>query len=322
VKEELVDAYDSVRSIRLLSVLNLLGLQSDFKTRKGGTESYGACPICKPKRNRTAFSFDDTGRFHCFACNTKGKGAIDLVKAIKGCGFQEAVDWLKGISAAAAAVEPRIKLVQSPPPEPLPTENPPFKSTYEKFAVESPWLKERGLLPETLARYEVFQYHNPARRSVYSGSVMLKIRRYRDGECVGYVSRNIGEVTPERPKYLFPKGVQKALELFGAWQIKNEAPSLPLRVGYLVESPFCVLKFHQHGLPAVAPFGWSVSPQQAELLCSLAKGWIYLPDADKRADALHIAGELAQQFWVKMPSLPDGVADPEKLSAEQIRALS
>lgn len=76
---------------------------------------------------------------------------------------------------------------------------------------------------------------------------------------MGYLSRNIGEVSPEKPKYLFPNGVSKGL-LFGAWQIKNEA-TLPLRVVYLVESPFSVLGFSQLGLLAVSPFGWSVSPE-------------------------------------------------------------
>ena len=29
--------------------------------------------------------------FNCFSCNTKGKGAVDLVKAVKNVGFQVAV---------------------------------------------------------------------------------------------------------------------------------------------------------------------------------------------------------------------------------------
>jgi DNA primase len=279
VKEETVHEIDSLRQIRLLSVLALLGVQFEFKTRKGDTEWYGPCPIHPAKTNRTSFSFDASGRFNCFSCGAKGRGAIDLVKAVRQVGFQEAVDLLRsqhGNLIAHEAAKPQVKQLQVPG---QPATNPPFKSTYEKYAVDSVWLKERGLLPDTLLRYEVFEYNNPARRSAYSGSVMLKIRRYSDGECVGYLSRNIGEITPAKPKYLFPKGLQKGLELFGAWQLKNDASapaSLPLRVGYLVESPFAVTKFHQLGFAAVSPFGWSCSPQQIQVLCELFRGVVFL----------------------------------------------
>jgi hypothetical protein len=53
---------------------------------------------------------------------------------------------------------------------------------------------------------------------------MLTISRYSDGECVGYISRNIGEVTAERPKYRVPAGLQKQLEVWGAFQLKDQAP--------------------------------------------------------------------------------------------------
>jgi hypothetical protein len=205
------------------------------------------------------------------------------------------------------------------------TENAPFKGTYEKFAVQSDWLKERGLTPETCKRFGVFEYNNPKRRSAYTGSVMLKIRRYSDGECVGYLSQNTGAITPEKPKYCFPKGFQKHLELFGAWQIKNgltEAAARPLRVVYVLESPFAVLKFAQLALPAVALFGWSASPEQASILAQLARGCVFLPDRDKFQEAHGVAGLLSQHLWTRTPQLPDGVDDPEQLSAEQIRALT
>jgi DNA primase len=148
---------------------------------------------------------------------------------------------------------------------------------------------------------------------------MLKIRRWSDGEAVGYLSRNIGEVTQERPKYVLPRGLQKGLELFGAWQVKEKAP---LRVLYVVESPFAVMKFSQLGFAAVSPFGWSVSPEQAAILQQLSRGCIFLPDRDKRAESQNVAGLLSRYAWTKMPELPEGVDDPEKLSADQIRALT
>lgn len=165
----------------------------------------------------------------------------------------------------------------------------------------------------------MFEYRNDSRRSVYNGSVMIRISRYKDGECVGYLSRNIGEITPEKPKYRFPEGLHKGLELFGAWQLKQDG-HLPLRIVYVVESPFTVMHFHQCGLPAVSPFGWAVTVGQCKILEELAKGCVYLPDADKRSEALGQAGTIALHLWCKMPHFPK--EDPEDLTLEEIRALT
>jgi hypothetical protein len=81
-----------------------------------------------------------------------------------------------------------------------------------------------------------------------------------------------------------------------------------------------VLRFHQLGLPAVSPFGWSVSAQQVEVLWSLFRGVVFLPDRNKRAEALGVAGTIASSLWVKVPQLPDG--DPEGLTVEQVRELT
>ena len=139
-----------------------------------------------------------------------------------------------------------------------------------------------------------------------------------DGELVAYLARTTQPADGE-PKYLWPKEFHKGLELFGAFQLKEK---VPIRVLYLVESPFCVLKFYQLGFPAVSPFGWSVSHEQVEILRQLAKGVVFLPDRDKHAEALSFAGQLSEKLWVKAPVLPDGVEDPERLTAEQIRRLA
>lgn len=317
---------DSLRKIRLLSVLGVLGVQSEFKARKGNTEWYGPCPIHSAKTNRTSFSFDESGKFHCFSCHAKGKGAIDLTMAVRKIGFSQAVEFLQshmGNIIAQQATRPQIRQLQvnenKPVDERLAVINQPFKGTYEKYFVPSDWLTKRGLTPETLKLFGVGLYDNPKRQSAYKGSVLLKISRYGDGECVGYLSRNIGEVTPEKPKYSFPKGFHKQLEVFGAFQLKEKRP---VRVLYLVESPFAVMAFHQKGFSAVSCFGWSVSDEQAEIIGDLAKGIVYLPDRDKYKEIGECVRKLADICWVKSPPLPDGISDPEQLSAEQIRALA
>ena len=316
----MVDPYERLRNLPLLDVLLALGWDvQSFKVRQQGTEFLGRCPIHDGKKNSTAFSCHIDGRYKCFSCSAQGRGAIDLTMAVKQCGFQEAVTFLEAVPATA---EPRIapRTPARLSEQPAPSENAPFKSTYDKYAVPSSWLKERGFTEDALKRYEVFQYENPASQSA-SRCVMLKIRRYSDGECVGYLVRNIGEVTAENPKYLFPTGVRKSLELFGAWQIKNDA-SKRLPTLHVVESPLCVLKFWQLGYAAVSPFGWSVSPTQAACLARLTRECVYLPDRNKMQEAASVVGLLSLFVWVKMPQMPEGVDDPEHLSAEQIRSLT
>lgn len=240
--------------------------------------------------------------------------------AIKQVGFRDAVELLEGLTASIPA---ETTIVSPDDESPVLTQNLAFSGTYEKYKVASPWLEARGLSPDTLKRYEVFQYDNPKRRSQYTGSVMLKIRRWSDSECVGYLSRNIGDITPEKPKYCFPRGFAKHLELFGAEQLRAvHGDALPIRRVFLVESPFAVMKFGQLGVPAVSPFGWSVSAEQIQLLRQLAKGVQYLPDKNKRAESLAIAGELARWMWTRTPDLPDGISDPEEMNVEMIRSMA
>jgi hypothetical protein len=52
------------------------------------------CPIHNPKQDSTSFSYVADGKFHCFSCEAKGRGAIDLVKLVKNLGFIEAVEFL------------------------------------------------------------------------------------------------------------------------------------------------------------------------------------------------------------------------------------
>jgi hypothetical protein len=93
------------------------------------------------------------------ASPAKSRGAIDLVLAIKQCGFQEAIIFLN-----SGRIEPQTQRETGP-------------SRAESTASQS----SENLRPK--ARYD----SNPKRKSAYTGSVMLKIRRYSDGERIGYL---------------------------------------------------------------------------------------------------------------------------------------
>jgi DNA primase len=322
-----MDAYIQARSVPLIDVLRHFGF-SGWKHRKNGTEHYGKCPEHQPTKNKTSFSFTRE-KWNCFSCGWSGTGAIDMCMALGKLQFKQAVELLEKL-AGTVHVEQTITETKS-----TRTENPPFKGTYHKYFQPSEWLAKRGLTQKTLDLFGVGLYNNPNRKSIYSNKVLFSIRRFRDGEQVAYLSRDIsGE--DGAIKYSFPKGFHKQLEVFGAWQIKQLAEkagasnasgervsnlALPLRVGFVVESPLCVMKYWQLGLYAVSCFGAFVSEQQLEIIQHLFRGVIYLPDRDKTDVVGASLKALSSCLWLKAPALPAEISDPENLNREQILAL-
>jgi hypothetical protein len=238
--------------------------------------------------------------------------------AIKGVGFQEAVRLLGSVEPLSRSTRPPVPSPEAPDLSPSASENPPFAGQYQKYFVPSDWLAKRAFEPRTLEHFGVGEYNNPARASAYKGKILLPVKRWKDSQLVGYLARNPNPGEGE-PKYVWPKGFHKSLEVFGAVQLRDEH-ELPLRIVYLVESPLAVMKFWQLGIPAVSCFGWTVSPEQAAIINELAKGIVFLPDANKRKEAHAFAGLLSERVWVKMPEF--GLEDPKLLSAEQIRSLA
>ena len=334
------DVNASIRNLPLIEVLAFLGFK-EWKTRTGkyGKEHYGSCPIHQPKNNSTSFSFASNGVWHCFSCEKKGHGAIDLVMEVRAIGFKEAIALLETSCTLPQSSRQEHQGQTSAENRETEATLKPYKGSYEKFKVDCPWLEQRIPNKEVLDRYGVFCYDNPARKSAYSGRVMLPVKDI-DGVLYGYLGRLIheqqsdtdkagdGQEATHSPKYLFPKGLPKHLFLFGAYELKAQAlgqgqtdtpAPAPLKYVYLVESPFCVMKFASLGLPAVSPFGWSVSEEQLVTLARLSRGIVYLPDKNKRQESGAQIQKLASLLWVRCPELP--VEDPEHLSLEQIQSL-
>jgi hypothetical protein len=76
-------------------LLLALGFEANERTRR-------APCILHRGSNRTAFSWREDGRWHCFSCE-RGGDKIALIRAVRQCSFSEAVDVL----AALAGVEYR-----------------------------------------------------------------------------------------------------------------------------------------------------------------------------------------------------------------------
>lgn len=324
------DIYGPVRSLSFSVFAAALGIDlSKFKLRKNGQEFYGPCPVHNPQNNSTSFSYLSDGKFFCFSCNAKGSGAIDLTKLVKSIGFKEAVALLEPLVGVKPPVNPSNEKSPASTNSGGSGELKPFTGKYDKYAVPSEWLEKRIPDEDVRKRYGVFCYNNPARKSAYSGRVMIPIKDV-EGVLYGYLGRSIrtelqpgdNRDTNPDPKYLFPPNLPKSRFLFGAHEL-GIFGLRPLKLVYVVESPFCVMKLAMYGLPAVSPFGWSVSEPQLEILAQLCKGCIYLPDANKTAECQNEITKLARRFWLRCPPLPNGCSDPEHLpNREAVLALT
>jgi len=309
-----------VRALPSESLAGALGIDlSRFKRRKGGTEWAGPCPVHKPKKNSTAFSYNVDGRFACFSCDAKERGAIDLAMQATGVGFQQAVDFLQPLTSATVPQETPKEAETVP--ESSPDGNPPKKFTYEKFTVPSERLKPRGLTSETLGALRRVRVQERGEavavlRQGHDPDPAVLGRRHRGipgpRPAAGRRARGVAEVRHAR-------GAAQGARAFRGGQLKEPAR---LRVISVVESPLCVMKFAQMNQPAVSPFGEHVSQEQAQIISELARGVVYLPDRGMHSKVAESVQLLSARCWVKMPMLVDGVDDPENLTEEQVRNLT
>jgi hypothetical protein len=319
----------ALRSLPLRSVFAALGVDmSQFKERKGknGREYYGKCFFHDAKQNNTALSFTDE-LAHCFSCGVKFRGAIDAVKEYRKVNFTQAVAFLQGIAGQTSR-----DAKKEPGEAPAASSKPVDLTRYRKFAKPCEWLAKRIPDQAVLDRFGVFYYENDSRKSAFNRRVMIPVKSPQ-GELAGYLGRATSEidlapsilnegkmVEVDVPKYLFPRGLEKSKYLFGAHELGTFG-QLPLRVVYVGESPWMVMRFAIMNLPAVALYGWSASPEQIEILATLTRGVCYLPDRNKSQESAGVVQALARRLWVRSPALPDGVDDAEYLTENQVKAL-
>src|SRR5687768_977979 len=92
------DAYESVRQLPFPAVATALGIDMTRFTRRP-KDWQGYCPVHGSKGNNNCFAYQhETGMFHCFSCNAKGRGAIDLTKLVKAVNFTAAVEILRSVA--------------------------------------------------------------------------------------------------------------------------------------------------------------------------------------------------------------------------------
>ena len=127
------------------------------------------------------------------------------------------------------------------------------------------------------------------------------------GELVAYAGRSIDG---SEPRYKFPAGFHKSLELFNLHRVRGELSVV------LVEGFFDCMKVTQAGFPCVALMGSTMSKAQEELLAEHFGHVIVMLDGDEagKEAAEGIADRLRHLVYqVDVVELPDGV-QPDQLS--------
>jgi DNA primase len=193
----------------------------------------------------------------------------------------------------------------------VPLANKPLTFALKGIDPSHPYLKQRGVSEETA---RVFGAGHFSGNGSMKDRIVFPITN-RGGELVAYAGRAT-EPSVE-PRWKFPSGFHKSLELFGIQEARNS------RSVVLVESFWGVLKLREAGVIAIALMGRSLSKDQQALLEWLNPvSIVILMDGDEpgRAGGREIAGRLVPSFFVRIAELPSE-KQPDHLSTEEIRKM-
>jgi len=333
-------SFDEIkRRVPLKAVIDRYGIQ--LRTA-GPNKLRGKCPLRTHGSQKSNASFTATlnkGTGGAWACQSQscvkargrvGGNVLDFVAAMEGCSLRDAALKLQiwflipaaGTSDTQRGKEPLAEISAGKEPMrggELVSENrgtaresecnKPLGFTLQRIDHSHPYLAERGITEETARKFGVGFF--PGKGSM-SGRIVIPIHNER-GELVAYAGRSIDG---SEPRYKFPGGFRKSLELFNLHRVIG-GPSI-----VLVEGFFDCMKVTQAGYPCVALMGSTMSKAQGRLLGKhFGQVTIMLDgdDAGWRA-ALEIEERLHEAvFDVKVIALADG-EQPDQFSDEAIRA--
>ena len=337
--------------VSIPEVLEVLGLIDKF-SRKGDSLS-GVCPLPShqhgPRPNPEQFKINCKNGlwlWHCFGDCQRGGDVIELVKELTSYDnahvrfwfdehFGERLSGSKGkvpierqpaIEKDTAREIPQGETSQAAPSTPSNRSEAcePLKPLRFRLNLDPdvPYLQQRGLTPETIARFGL----GLCQRGVFKGYVAIPIYRYpaEPGENpVAYLGRWPGEDFDEsagRPRYKCPDGFAKSRVIYGLANALETAEGEPLIV---VEGPFKVFHLAQAGFAnVVAIFGASLSDEQARLLIETGRPVILLLDGDEsgKLGTRAAVAQLVEHTFVRALCLPSD-RQPEHLTSQELCAL-
>jgi len=301
----------------------------------------GKCPLPTHRSEASKESFTATlskGIGGAWACQSQscikargrvGGNVLDFVAAMEQCTVREAAVKLQtwflvpvaDRSRGLARKEPRteISVDKEMAGERVSEEtdgggegifNKPLSFALQNIDCTHPYLFERGLTRETAEKFGVGFFSG---RGSMQNRIVIPIHNV-EGDLVAYAGRAIDG---SEPRYKFPSGFHKSLEVFNLHRVKGELSVV------LVEGFFDCMKITQAGCPCVALMGSSMSDTQEDLLRNRFAEIILMLDGDeagrKATDEIRDRLECVM-YSVRIVQLPEGV-QPDQLSDDEIRSL-
>lgn len=334
-KQAFVDFRAVKAAVSIEQALNHYGL---LETLHGsGDTRRGPCPIHNGS-NKNQFSVNLAKNiWNCFSDCKCGGNVLDFVAKRENVDIHKAAlllcEWFSlNLDSANGESEyqtpnrakaPERKKKETPTPESNDrTPNKPLGFTLKDLTPTHPYLASRGITPALANEFGIGFF--PGSKGLMVGRIVIPIHN-RDGNLVAYAGRFPGEPpSDEVPKYKFPPGFKKNLELYNLHRAIQTADEQPF---VLVEGFFGCNHLWQHGARrVVGAMGSSLSTEQEDLILKHTTEdtriiIIFDEDDAGRAVRGEIAARLALHRFVRVQRFEKEGRQPTSLSEAEIKAI-
>jgi DNA primase len=332
-KDNWVDYKEVKAAVSMEMVLDRYGVAV---RRVNKTYLRGKCPLPTHASDTSKESFGVQTEKNTWACQSqscvkarggrRGGNVLDFVAVMESCTVRDAAlklqNWFMDEDAknknGAAASPPELvaekkELVGEHARDEGTGENRPLPFALKGIDSSHPYLSHRGITRETAEYFGVGFFSG---KGSMSGRIVIPIHNAA-GDLVAYAGRALDEAV--EPRYKFPAGFNKSLELFNLHRaIENGSRGVVI----VVEGFFDAMKIYQAGFPSVvALMGSSLSDVQAEKLGGFDKALLMLDADEAGVEATpKIIAQVARHLLVRVAAVPQG-KQPDLLSSEDIERI-
>jgi len=331
-KAKWIDFQHIKKTVSMDDLLHHYGKREKF--REKGEQLTGFCPLpCHSGKGKKSPSFSvntEKNAWQCFSCN-KGGNIFDFVMLMEGLETVRAAGLWIVDHFPVAATEPEkqnatystdttrednnVDKLEEHNDEETSASNLPITFTLQNLNQKHPYLKKRGLKPDTIAHFGI----GFCNKGLMKERIAIPIHNV-NGELVAYAGRAITEEDEAEGKYKLPPGFKKELELFN---LHRALPTGNYSSLILVEGFFGVMWLHQCGFTnAAAVMGATLTEGQEKLLTDMlvtGSKMTLLFDGDEAGNRCgHEAVErLSKHFYVHRYIMPPN-KQPDDFSCEQL----
>jgi DNA primase len=330
-------SFDEIKKVVTLQMaIEHYGIQL---RRVNATTLRGKCPLPSHGSEKSKESFTATlnkGVGGAWACQSQscikargrvGGNVLDFVAAMEQCPVRDAAIKLQmwflvpiaGNGAGSIGKEPHAKSFAGKEPEDSlvskketngggeSESNKPLTFNLQNIDHTHPYLNERGVSAEIAQKFGVGFFSG---KGSMHDRIVIPIHNVK-GELVAYAGRSIDR---SEPRYKFPAGFHKSLELYNLHRVRDELSIV------LVEGFFDCMKVTQAGFPSIALMGSTMSNAQEELIRQHFAHVVVMLDGDDagRGASAGIGDRLRRiVYQVDVVTLADGI-QPDQLLEDEI----